>query len=314
MRHIFLIDPLEKLTLRKDSSLYLAMAFKERGLDTCILFANDFFYSNQGVKGLKAYDFDGELVKGSQYIDQFNLGSCKDIELNSGDTIHMRIDPPFDTVYLRYLWMLSSLKKQGVKVVNDPDGIVRFNEKLYAFAHPSSLPSFVGSAGEAAWAFCIELGDSEVILKPLDLYQGIGVEKYTLSGKESFIKKFDQKVKEYNGPVVLQSFYKKVVDGEIRTLYFKGKEIGTILKTPPKGSFLTNIASGGQYKVSELSDLQRIHCDEIAADLLKEGIDFIAFDVMGDHVSEVNITCPGLLVEVAEALNINLGQVIAESY
>ncbi len=314
MRHILLIDPLEKLTLKKDSSLYLALAMQEVGIETYLLFADDFFYSNTGTLTVKAFSFSGKLVEGSQYIKEFALGDAKEVAMGEGDTIHMRIDPPFDTTYLRYLWMLSSLKFQGIKVVNDSDGIVRFNEKLFAFTHKSSLPSYVGSSAESALKFVKELNSETIILKPLDLYQGIGVEKFVLSSDEDFINKFDDKVSEFNGPVVVQNFYSKVVEGEIRTLYFKGKELGTILKTPPKGSFLTNIAGGGSYKIAELTSIQKDICDEIAMNLLKEGIDFIAFDVMGDHVSEVNITCPGLLVEVSEAMGINLGKIIAESY
>jgi glutathione synthase len=135
------------------------------------------------------------------------------------------------------------------------------------------------------------------------------VEKWPVVGWE---ERFVEKVNELNGPVIVQPFIEAVVKGEIRSLYFKGEEIGTILKTPKEGEFLSNIAQGATFGTHELSSLARSRCEAIVKELLSYGVDWVAFDILGDAVTEVNITCPGLLVEVSYAHQKNLADVVID--
>jgi glutathione synthase len=306
-RHILLIDPLEKLVIKKDSSLMLALEFQKQGFETYVVFEKDFFVSNSEKLSMKLTKFSGSFKKGSFYLENFSLEESEMMELGQEDVFHMRLDPPFDTRYLRILWMLGFLERRGVEVVNKPQGILLNNEKLVAYQHPSSLKSYVGASLEAFLLFCQELksdGHKEMILKPLDLYQGIGVKKLDLSNDLEEV--FKNYIEEFKGAVVAQPFCPEVYDGEIRTIYFKGQELGTILKTPPKGEYLANIAQGASYKAVALNEAQRSACHYFCEELAKVGVDWIAFDILGNHVSEVNVTCPGLLVEVSEAVGKNL--------
>jgi glutathione synthase len=233
------------------------------------------------------------------------------IELQKTDLIHMRLDPPFDSRYLRILWMLDDLSEKGIRILNHPRGIMLFNEKLYAYRMPGSVASFVGSNVNLAAQFVDRLNPkpSALILKPMDLYSGIGVEKWPVIGWE---RRFIQKVNELNGPVIVQPFVEAVTKGEIRSLYFMGQEIGTILKMPKDGDFLSNIAQGATFKAHNLSTMARERCEKIVSELLKFGVCWVAFDVLGDAITEVNITCPGLLVEVSYAHQKNLSEVIID--
>jgi len=112
---------------------------------------------------------------------------------------------------------------------------------------------------------------------------------------------------------VAQPFGTEVSKGEIRSIYFRGKELGSILKVPPKGQFLANIAQGATFSLIELSPTQQNECQKICEELTPVGIDFIAFDILGDAIQEVNLTCPGLLVEVSEAKGENLAKSIIQS-
>lgn len=309
MKHILFIDPLEKLNPKKDTSLMLASTMKAQGIDVRLLFEKDFYLSNKMNPEFVLYDFSSEFYEDGCYLKKFVLGKSELLQVNRDDIIHMRIDPPFDTRYLRYLWMLRFYQEKGIRVVNSPDGILKFNEKLHAYAQPSSLASYVGSSVEEFLKFSELMrrdGHSELILKPLDLYQGIGVEKIDLN-RADLKQKFQSKVSENSGPVVVQPFCKEVMTGEIRALYFKGIELGAILKVPQKGEFLANIAQGAAFHPIELNQKMKDECSRICNELLRDGVDFIAFDIMGDHVSEINITCPGLLVEVSFAHKKNLG-------
>jgi glutathione synthase len=308
MKHILFIDPIEKLNPKKDSTLMLATTMKEQGIDVYLLFEKDFYVSNKAKSILKLYNFESSFYEDGAYLKSFELKESITLELQKNDMIHMRIDPPFDTRYLRYLWMLRYYTLQGIKVVNSPDGILRFNEKLHAYTQKSSLESYVGSSVDGFMQFVdiMKKDHQELILKPLDLYQGFGVEKVSISDVNLAVR-FEEKVKENNGAIVAQPFCTDVVNGEIRSLYFKGKELGSILKVPKKGEFLANIAQGAAFHAIELTLALKKECDDICAELMAEGVDWVAFDIMGDHVSEINITCPGLLVEVSFAHKKNLG-------
>jgi glutathione synthase len=311
MRQLLLIDPIEKLNIKKDSSLMLALAMQKRGIETYVFFESDFAVHNHGHQKLRVHAFHGALKQDKIYLESFITSEEKLIELNSSDVIHMRLDPPFDSRYLRILWMLDHLKSTGIKVMNDPRGIMNFNEKLFAYRTPGATPSFVGQNLKLAQDFVQSLNSPPValILKPLDLYSGIGVEKLDLNQWE---KRFGEKVKELGGPVIVQPFIEAVSQGEIRSIYFKGKELGTILKKPKSGEFLSNIAQGATFHAETLSVKTRGQCEVISKELAINGVDWIAFDILGDSVQEVNITCPGLLVEVSFAHQKNLADEIID--
>ena len=314
VKHILFIDPIKKLNPKKDTSLLMALTMKNLGLDVFLLLEEDFFLINQSKNILKVYQFEGEFENDGYYLKSFNLSSEKFLELSRSDVIHMRIDPPFDTRYLRYLWMLRFFTTKGLRVINSPDGILKFNEKLHAYSQKNSLETFVGSSVEGFTQFSelMRKNHRDLILKPLDLYQGYGVEKISLEDP-LLIKKFNEKVLENKGAIVAQPFCPDVVNGEIRSIYFKGKELGSILKVPKSGEFLANIAQGAAFHAISLPTHVKNECDKISLELEKEGVDWIAYDILGEKVSEINITCPGLLVEVSYAHKKNLAKILIEN-
>jgi glutathione synthase len=170
------------------------------------------------------------------------------------------------------------------------------------------LPSFVGSSVSKFKNFIdSQTSIDEFILKPLDLFQGFGVEK--VSRKRQNIEEiFARKVLEHQGAIVVQPFNERVREGEIRSIFFKGNELGSILKVPKNGEFLANIAQGASFHAINLTTALQKECETICRELMQDGVDWVAFDIMGDSVSEINITCPGLLVEVSVAHKKNLAE------
>lgn len=310
MRQLLLIDPLERLTIKKDSTLMLALAMQRRGIETYVVFERDFSIDNGDVQKLTAHTFKGTLEEDGIYLKSFETTGQKILELNSEDVIHMRLDPPFDSRYLRILWMLDHFVARGITVMNDPRGIMIFNEKLYAYRKEGAVPSYIGANLYLAQQFVAKLGKvPAIIIKPMDLYSGIGVEKLP---PDNWEKRFEEKVIELQGPVIIQPFMEAVTKGEIRSVYFKGKELGTILKTPKDGEFLSNIARGASFHAEPLSELARSRCEAIVSELKPYGVDWVAFDILADSVTEVNITCPGLLVEVSFAMKRNLADEVLD--
>lgn len=309
MKHIFLIDPLEKLVIKKDSSLMMAHTFISQGEEVYLLFEKDFYLTSGELGTFEVWDFTSSFKPDSFYLSDFTLSKNKKLKLDNNTLIHFRLDPPFDTRYLRIAWMLDGLAQKGVSVSNNPKGVITHNEKLHAYLQPNALPSYVGASFLGLKEFIVKNQIKELILKPLDLYQGIGVEKISATDPQLEIK-FKNKVAEYKGAIVAQAFAPEVTQGEVRSLYFKGQELGSILKVPKQGEYLANIAQGASFSVYSLPPEVKKQCDQITKDLLKDGLDFVAFDILGGHVNEVNLTCPGLLVEVSIAVKKNLANEI----
>lgn len=314
-RHFFFIDELQKLNTKKDSSLLLATSLKSLGHEVYLLFEKDFYVTNGSLPQFEVWNFQSEFVANDFYLQKFELTSSVVMNVTAGDIFHMRLDPPFDTRYMKYLWMQKVLEHQKVIVINRPEGILSHNEKLHAYIQPGAIDTYVGSS-ISGLKKSLEKNPKtnyELIMKPIDLFQGMGVEKI-VGDLPIVLKEFERKVKESGGAIVVQPFIKEVAQGEIRAIYFNGIELGSILKVPKSGEFLANIAQGASYHKIELSKNVKEKCDRITKELNAVGVPWVAFDILGEHVSEVNITCPGLLVEVSHAHNANMALKIAQFF
>lgn len=296
-RHIFFINDLAKLVPKKDSSLFVALTLQQNGHECYLLFESDYYYCNSSTPEFKVHKFNGEINAESFYLESFKLDESTILGLKKGDFFHMRIDPPFDTKYLRYLWMQKTLQKHGVKVINQPESILLNNEKIIAAEMPGAIPNYIGTDLNHFISFIESNPHDHYILKPIDLYQGIGVEK--VSASDNLKQIFQKKVNEYSGPVLAQPFIESVEKGEVRACFFAGQEIGSIIKIPPQGNFLANIAQGASFEKIQLNQKQYDSCKQICDSL--PNAPWLAFDILDDYISEVNITCPGLLVEVSSA-------------
>ncbi|MBT3981356.1 MAG: hypothetical protein HOE90_08380 [Bacteriovoracaceae bacterium] len=310
MKAIIYLNNLEKLVIQKDSTLLFALTLKENGVDTYLLFEDDFYYSNMDGNQFKMHPFSGSYGSDTFYVDQFDVGEAESLTLDAGDNFFMRLDPPFDLRYMRSLWYQNLFSEKGVNFHNHPLGVMANNEKLVAYGSEYSHPSFVGGSVDQFLNFTQKMKDTgfaSLIIKPLDLYQGIGVEKVSLSISEEELKKlFIDRAESFGGSLVVQPFIEKITSGEVRSTFYKGAEVGSILKVPKEGSYLANIAQGATFSRYELTESERASCQYFCEKLMKQGVDWLAFDLLDGKVSEVNITCPGLLVETSKAYGVNL--------
>ncbi len=313
MKHIIYIDPLESLVIKKDSSLLLALTLKKRGEKVFLLFKEDLFFINKKSPFFHLYDFEGSFDKNSYYIESFKLKEKKLLIWSKEDFFHMRLDPPFNDSYLKKLWILKSYESLGFsQILNSAQGLLLTHEKLDAYILETSIPSYVGSKGESLSLFCDDLlkkGIEFVILKPLNMFQGLGVQRFSLNDSDKIQKALDK----MEGVGIVQPFCDAVYDGEIRSVFFKGKELGTIKKIPENGSYMANIAQGAKYQKESLSSDLKNKCEKVSEKFLASGISWIAFDILGDAISEINVTCPGLLVEVSKACGKNLADEIIKN-
>lgn len=313
-KHLFLIGPFESLNIRKDSSLFLAHTMKEEGAEVFILEEEDFYLTPHLPKQrLMVKPFESKLFDQEYYMEDFKLGASFSVELDSSWLVHMRVDPPLDSRYIRYLWMLDYLRAKGVQVTNSPRGIMAYNEKLSPYFFPvKTVPSFYGENLEGIKDFLKTVPTDDIVVKPMDSFSGIGVEKLPL--KEWGKKRILSHIKKRGEAVIVQPFLEKVLEGELRAIFLGAKLLGAIKKYPQKGSFLANIAQGAKFEKINLETEVLRSCEILAESLFKDGIDLIAFDICDQEITEVNITCPGLINEVSQALGKNLALDYAEYF
>lgn len=314
MKHIFIIGELAKLNIKKDSSLLLAHSLKELGALVYIVEERDFYITpGTGELCLIARLFTSHLYANEFYMESFVLEKSEVIELDHETTIHMRSDPPVDQRYTRYLWMLDYLTHKEIKVTNHPRGILMSNEKLIPYAFDvKTVPSYYGEDSEGLDHFLKSLKVEDIIVKPIDSFSGIGVEKISL--KNHSRARVREMIAKRSEAVIVQPFMSEVLQGEARAIYLGGTLLGAIMKYPQNGSFLANIAQGAKFEQMTLTDSLIKSCELLSKELLNIGIDFVAFDLLGDRVTEVNVTCPGLVNEVSTALGENLGLKYAEYF
>ncbi len=311
MNHVFLIDPIEKLKLYKDSSLFLATSLKQAGHSVYFLITTDFAISSIESRTLKVYEFDC-TIKNDFYMEGFELTNHLELVLSKGDILHFRPDPPVDGTYLNLCWMSQFLKEQyGIKVINDSMGAVSYNEKLLSFKEKNSLPSLVSNNFSHFQEFIIKSKDhSDFIVKPLNLFSGIGVEKYNHSNLDDL----KERLRISEDYLMIQPFDPAVVNGEVRSIYWEGNYLGSVLKVPKLGSYLSNTSQGSSIEHYELEKNLRDQCHKICTDLLDFGVKLVAFDILNKNISEVNITCPSLLVELSHIHEKNVTREIITSF
>lgn len=296
MRHLFIIDPLEKLNLKLDSSLRMAAALAEKGASTYCCDAYEIAQTRDDgtAHGLvRALHF-----KKGRDLSGLEIASQKEkISLKNFDAIHMRKDPPFDMEYITATWLLNDAAK-FTKVYNDPRTLRSFNEKIGIFRFPQfCAPGLVSAQEEELWDFFVNTAQGNAVLKPLHFHGGRGVKHLDLK-KDGEAKCRASIREEFKTGItwrIMQPFNPAIHEGELRVFAAGGKAISWCRKIPQKGNFLANTAAGARLEKMAPDKTIQARLEHIAQDLMKDGVFFIGFDVIGDLVSEINITSPRLL-------------------
>ncbi len=293
-KHLFIMDPFEKLNLTLDSSLRMAYSLAKLGHQIYFGEAQDLVWSNQwAVARLKA----SEIQFGGS-PDSVQLGASQTWSLDRFNGIHMRKDPPFDMNYITCTWFLDSAPK-STKILNSPEILRNFNEKLGTFMFSKwMLPTCTSANPRELLEFIRDLDCPFVIIKPLDLFGGRGVEKMDRSNLAAIHSKLNSLT--HNGQIayMVQPFDPAVHDGEIRAFTAGGEILAWCKKVPAAGNFLANTRAGAKLMPHEPTKNQVLAVQAIAAKMLSMGAFLTGIDLIGDLVSEINITSPRMLTGV----------------
>jgi len=292
-RHLFVIDPLESLTLELDSSVRLAREIEKAGHEIYVTTINRLGWINGAPS---AHTHCARLAFSGSAVS-FTCGAYSKRNLVDFAGIHMRKDPPFDLEYVSATWLLESAAGSA-KIYNAPSALRSINEKLAIFAFPeASAAALVSSNPEELYQFIQNECHGDAIIKPLLLFGGRGVFRMELQQKDhaTAMESLRQETQNGSAARLVQPFNKAIFEGEVRAFAVGGHPIAWCLKKPAAGNFLANTRAGATLVEYQPTKAEVTMATRVAQRLYAAGVSLVGFDLIGGVLSEVNITSPRLL-------------------
>jgi len=295
------MDPIAKIHFKKDTTLALLQAAQR----------NDFelFYFEQGDLYL---DSGRAMGRGRplQVFDDparwFELGEAAEMPLGEIDTLLMRVDPPFDNEYIYSTYILGAAEREGALVVNSPQALRDCNEKIFATSFPQCCPPLIVSRDMQKLRE-FHQSHKDAIFKPLDGMGGTGVFHCKPDGANlgAILEMLtDNGRKQIMG----QRYIPEIAHGDKRILVVNGEVVPYCLaRIPEAGETRGNLAAGGRGEARPLSDRDRWIVEQVAPALKERGLLFVGLDVIGEYLTEINVTSPTCLREIEAACGIDIG-------
>ena len=295
-----IMDPISGINIAKDSTFAMLLEAQARTWDIYYMEMDDLFLVNDIPSATtRKMTAEDEASRWYQFHQAMTL-SLFDL-----DVILMRKDPPFNMEYIYTTYLLELAHRQGTLVVNDPASLRDANEKLFVSWFPQcTTPTLVARKSEHILAFLDEHRD--IILKPLDGMGGTSIFRVQLA--EQNINVIIETLTE-NGTkhVMVQQFIPEIINGDKRILMINGEPIPYALaRIPKEGEIRGNLAAGGSAKGVELTDRDRWICEQLSPTLKERGLIFVGIDVIGDYLTEINVTSPTCIRELDTIYNLNI--------
>ena len=300
------MDPIEGINFKKDSTLAMLLEAQSRGWEL--------YYMEQANLYI-AHDIARARMKSLKVFNNadnwYQLDAAVDLALDSLDAILMRKDPPFNMDYIYSTYILEKAEESGTIIINKAQSLRDANEKLYTNNFAQCMPpTLVSSQAEHIKAFYQEHND--IILKPLDGMGGASV--FRIKPGDSNLSVIIETLTEHGTKLTMaQRFIPEITQGDKRILLINGEPIPYALaRIPTKGETRANLAAGGEGIGIELSDRDRWICEQVAPLLKAKGLIFVGIDVIGDYLTEVNVTSPTCIRELDKQFNINISALLMD--
>lgn len=291
MRFVYVMDPMDRVLPDKDTTFAFVRAAQARGHEALHCLPRDLF-----VEGGDLYATVSRLTV-SDLAPHFSLGAREAVRLADVQAVLIRKDPPFDVPYLYATLLLERVRDRTI-VVNDPRGLRDANEKLYTLNFARHMPkTWVGADRDRIFEFVKKVGGRAVI-KPLYGAGGAGVLALT-DGDKNARSIVDLLTAEGTQVAMVQEYMPAVEQGDKRVLLLDGQVLGAILRVPRGDDHRSNIHVGGTVVPCDLTDTERQIVTDIAPRLARDGLVFVGLDMIGERLTEVNVTSPTGIQELS---------------
>jgi len=294
------MDPVESITPYKDSSLAMMLAAQKKGWQLHYIQQSGLYIEDNRLK----VEFKPiKVFNDNQHW--FETGELTSIDSAELDVILMRIDPPFDMEYIYTTYLLEMAEKQGCLIVNKPASLRDANEKLFATHFPQCCTDVLVSRNpDKLRSFVDKFQD--VILKPLDGMGGQSI--FRVSPNDANLSVILETMVNFGQHTIMaQKFIPEITQGDKRILMVNGEAIPyTLARIPAKGETRGNIAAGGTGKAMAITKREQWIADQVGPTLSKMGILFAGLDVIGDYLTEINVTSPTCIREIDAQFNLDI--------
>ena len=294
---LFITDTFKDLNVKKDTSILMIEEAVKRNFnvyqcETCDLFINDgvVYASSRNILSAGSTQVEG-IIK-------------EDIKVCDFQMSFMRKDPPVDENYINALHLLGLAEKQGAIVFNKPNSIKEFNEKIFALHFKKFIPKTLVTAKLDKINDFYEL-HGKIVVKPLDGMGGLSIYKFDQMNEEN-LNILKNMTDMEQTQIICQEFVEDIYEGDYRVLIIHGKPFEkTLARIPQEGDFKGNLAAGGKGVARDISEFQRQVGEEIGDYLMKVGINFAGIDIIGEYLTEINITSPTCAREILDQTDMN---------
>ena len=311
------MDPLPSLALKKDSTLAIIRACQVRDITVYYLGQEDIHLWDNEVCGMLRTlrlrdDFCANLdpeIAGEYW---YQLGEEERIPLAEMDAIMMRKDPPFDMEYIYSTYLLERVEEQGVLVVNKPQSLRDCNEKFFATAFPQCGPALVVSRRHDVLKEFHAI-HKNVVFKKLDGMGGASIFR-VMADDPNLSVVLETLTDHGQSQIMGQVYLPEIVDGDKRILLVDGEPVPYALaRIPSAGETRGNLAAGGRGEGRELTARDRWIAEQVGPELKRRGLVFVGIDVIGDYLTEINVTCPTCIRELDAQFSLDIGGNLIET-
>jgi len=293
------MDPIDTINIDADSTFALALEAQARGHAL-------YHYLPQALT-LR----DGGLYARGRPLEVFRrlgnhhrFGGFEELDLARFDIVLMRQDPPFDMAYITATHLLELLPEEGPLVVNDPASVRNAPEKLFVLRFGELMPPTLLSLDrDEILAFWQQHG--EIVLKPLFGNGGAGV-FHLRPGDDNLNSLLEMYALVHREPVMVQRYLPEVRQGDKRIILVEGEAVGAVMRVPPEGESRANLHVGGRAEKTVSTPREHEICAAIGPSLREQGLVFVGIDVIGDYMTEINVTSPTGIQEIARLDGVDL--------
>jgi len=295
------MDPISKITVKKDSTLAMLLAAQARGWSLEYMEMKDLYLSDGICHGRMR-----PVTVRDDPEDWFDLGDAQTRPLSELDVVLMRKDPPFDMEFIYATYLLERAEQSGVLVINKPQSLRDANEKMYTAWFPQCCPPTLVTR-EMSRLYEFLSVEKTIIVKPLDGMGGASIFRAT-EGDANTNVIFETMTRHERRFIMAQRFLPEIRDGDKRVLLINGEPVPYALaRVPAEGDARGNLAAGAKGVGVELSDRERWIASQVGPVVRDKGLLFVGLDVIGDHLTEVNVTSPTCIRELDAIYGLDIG-------
>jgi len=296
-----IMDPIQSISFRKDSTLAILLAAQRQGFELFYMQQQDLFLENGDPRAkltpLRVFDDPNRW---------YELGEPRDGALEEMNVLLMRKDPPFDSEFIYSTYILEAAEQRGSLVVNKPQSLRDCNEKVFATQFPQCTPPLLVSRDQARLKLFLA-EHKDVVYKPLDGMGGTSI--FRIKEGDQNLNVILETLTDYGQQTIMtQKYLPEITQGDKRILVVDGEVIPFgLARIPTDSDFRGNLAAGGRGVVQPLSERDQWIAQQIAPTLKERGLIFVGLDVIGDYLTEINVTSPTCIREIDNAEDTRIG-------